>query len=466
MIGVVAAKVKPVHWMFAAAILSGAANTFADQTEDRNRTLPNIVLIMADDMGYECLGCNGATYKTPHIDRLASEGLRFRHCYSQPLCTPSRVKIMTGKYNFRNYLEFGYLDPRERTFGHLLQEAGYRTCIAGKWQLNGLSYNLPGNQDPRRPLAAGFDESCLWQVTKLRKLGERYADPLIETNGEQPQRLAGEYGPQVFADFVCDFIERNQQQPFFVYYPMVLTHDPFVPTPDSPEWHSDDRNQGNRRFFSDMVRYADKIVGQIDSQLLRLGIRENTILMFTADNGTKIGISTPMTDGSVIEGGKGTMPNAGTHVPLVVSWPGTAPHGFVVDDLIDFTDFFATMADLVASSSTNDGTSFLPRLRGLPGNPRSFAFCHYDPRWGRLAQHRGRYARDAVYKLYLDGRVHNVSADVLEQAALEPGSVDGDAARARLQPILDSMPAWQDRPRITSAPSPAASVLPTSNATD
>ena len=99
---------------------------------------PNIVLIMADDMGYECLGSNGSTeYKTPNLDRLAREGLRFNNCYSQPICTPSRVKIMTGKFNSRNYEEFAYLNPNQKTFGNLLQEAGYATCIAGKWQLNG-----------------------------------------------------------------------------------------------------------------------------------------------------------------------------------------------------------------------------------------------------------------------------------------------------------------------------------------
>ncbi len=94
---------------------------------------PNIVLIMADDMGYECLACNGSTeYQTPNLDRLATEGIRFEHCYSQPLCTPSRVKIMTGKFNCRNYEDFGYLNPNQKTFGNLLQDAGYATCIAGK----------------------------------------------------------------------------------------------------------------------------------------------------------------------------------------------------------------------------------------------------------------------------------------------------------------------------------------------
>ena len=423
---------------------------------------PNIVLIMADDMGFECLGCNGSTYATPHLDRLAAEGLRFVHCYSQPLCTPSRVKIMTGQYNFRNYSEFGYLSPDARTFGHVLQEAGYRTCIAGKWQLNGLSYNLPGNDNPQRPFAAGFDAACLWQVTKTRRAGERYADPLLEKNGKV-SRLQGEYGPQVFADFVCDFIEENRDEPFLVYYPMVLTHDPFVPTPDSPEWKSGNRYRKNKRFFADMVAYTDRVVGQIDAKLDELGLRDNTLLMFTADNGTKIGISSPMQDGSIVAGGKGTMPNAGTHVPFVASWPGTAPRGKVNTDLIDFSDFFVTLADLAGrpeQAADADGRSFYAQLRGQSGTPRQFAFCHYVPRWGRLDKHRGRYVRTQSFKLYLDGRLFNVPADVLEQSALALGDLTADRARSQLQRVLESMPAWNLRPRIPTSVSPTATTVP------
>src|SRR5205807_10380177 len=97
---------------------------------------PNIVLILADDLGYECLGCNGSTsYKTPNLDRLAATGMRFEHCYVQPLCTPTRVQLMTGLYNVRNYSRFGLLDPKATTFANLLKKAGYATCMVGKWQL-------------------------------------------------------------------------------------------------------------------------------------------------------------------------------------------------------------------------------------------------------------------------------------------------------------------------------------------
>ncbi|MEP4808153.1 MAG: sulfatase-like hydrolase/transferase [Luteolibacter sp.] len=202
---------------------------------------PNIVLIMTDDAGWECFGSYGAEdYRTPNLDRLAEQGVKFEHCYSTPICTPSRVMIMTGNYNFRNYTHFGYLSPDEKTFGILMQEAGYKTAIAGKWQLNGL-YDpevFADHADNTRVNKAGFDEYALWQVTEEKKAkdgGERYWSPPLEINGKfvTAEENRDQYGPNIMSDFVCDFIERNQDQPFFVYYPTVLMHDPFVPTPDT-----------------------------------------------------------------------------------------------------------------------------------------------------------------------------------------------------------------------------------------
>lgn len=130
---------------------------------------PNIVLIMADDLGYETLGCyGGKDYNTPNLDALASKGVRFEHCYSQPLCTPSRVQILTGRYNHRNYEQFGYLNPKEVTFANLLKNAGYKTCIAGKWQLGG---------DARTIQDFGFDEHCLWNMHAYREDAQNAKEP-------------------------------------------------------------------------------------------------------------------------------------------------------------------------------------------------------------------------------------------------------------------------------------------------
>lgn len=400
---------------------------------------PNIILIMADDLGYECLGCYGSTsYRTPFLDQLAGAGIRFEHCYSQPLCTPSRVKIMTGQYNFRNYTEFGVLDPNQKTFGHLLQSAGYTTCVVGKWQLYGSVNQRPQVRGTGSyPDRVGFDEFCLWQIEQR---GSRYKDPVIAQNGRLREGLKGRYGPDVFCDYILDFMERHKTKPFFVYYPMALVHSPFVPTPDSKDW-TKDPHKNNKNYFAGMVAYMDKIVGRIVAQLDALGLRQNTLILFTGDNGTSKGISSKMPD-RIIPGGKGDTTDAGTHVSLVANWKGTIPAGRVCSDLVDFSDFVPTLAEVAGAEIPRDmiidGRSFLPQLHGEPGSPRDWIFCHYEPKWGRWK--RQRFARERRWKLYESGELFDVQADALEENPLELGQGDrAAAARKRLQAVLDSM---------------------------
>ncbi len=379
---------------------------------------PNIVLIMADDMGYECVGANGNTeYKTPNLDRLAASGIRFENCYSQPLCTPSRVKIMTGKYNFRNYEDFGYLNPAEKTFGNLLREAGYETCIAGKWQLNGLNRNNPGNQDVTRPNHFGFDEYFLWQLNRTRAEGERYANPLLTQNGSDWPRDPDEYGPQVVTDYLTDFIERKSGEPFFIYYPMLLPHDPFVPTPDSPEWSNPERRyEHDTIYFKDMIAYVDKIIGHLELKLKEKNVWENTIFIFTADNGTHPSVLSKTKTGN-IKGAKGQSINTGNHVPMIVSWPDKIKEGRVFNGMVDFADILPTLADVAGiepSSYFTDGKSFMNVLTGENSrSEKEEIFIHYSPRWGRFAHNRWIMNED--YKLYRDGRFYNTSADPLEE---------------------------------------------------
>jgi arylsulfatase A len=399
---------------------------------------PNIILIMADDLGYECLGCYGSTsYKTPVLDRLAKTGMRFDHCYSQPLCTPSRVQIMTGRYNFRNYKMFGYFDIEEITFAHVLKKAGYSTCIAGKWQ---LSHGIEG------PFHAGFDEYVLWQIHRKIAgefvLGPRYADPKLYKNGKLMENNKGKYGPDVCCDFILDYIERKKSGPFMVYYPMILTHAPFVPTPDSPEW-TNNRNEKNNKYFADMVSYMDKIIGRIVNKLDELGLRENTLILFTGDNGTHINIRSQLGQ-RWIQGGKSHMTDAGTHVPLVANWPGAVPSNSVCDDLVDFSDFLPTLVDLAQTSLPEDmnidGQSFYPRLRGEKGTPREWVFMHYWDR-GRDKCNTRRCARDKRWKLYDDGSFYDVTNDPLEENPISEDNVIGEiaAVREKLQGVLDRM---------------------------
>jgi arylsulfatase A len=407
---------------------------------------PNIVLIMADDMGYECLSCNGSlSYSTPVLDDLAASGLRFTDCYSQPLCTPSRVKIMTGKYNFRNYEYFGYLDERELTFGSLFKEAGYATCIAGKWQLNGLSYDLRGHDDTSRPHLFGFDEYCLWQLTVPGNEGSRYADPLIEMNGEIMKPGIDAYGPDIFAEFIIDFIGRKKDQSFFVYYPMVLVHNPFVPTPESNEWLDPGiRLEQDNKYFSDMVSYTDRIVGKIITSLKENEVFDNTILIFTGDNGTNRSIVTE-TDHGIVRGFKGNTTDAGTRVPLIISWPDGQGKPDVIEALVDFSDFMPTFAEIVHADLETDGLSFLPLLRGEEYKPKEAMFMHYDPRWGaNVNKYRNQFARTKEYKLYQDGKFYYLPDDVLEDKPLQDSLLTDEqkSVMRHLQNLINQAPEW------------------------
>jgi arylsulfatase A-like enzyme len=333
------------------------------------------------------------------------------------------------------------MDPAERTFGHMMSDAGYRTAIAGKWQF--WSYNLPDYQSEWRAKGmkgaqSGFHEYCLWHTGHTEDKGSRYARPTIEANGEIMTGIEDRYGEDVFCDFTLDFISRNAARPFFVYYPMALTHDPFNPTPHSGQWKSGNRLENDRRFFGDMVEYMDYTLGRLLAHLDKLRLRERTLVLFYSDNGTHQSIVSRMGDRAV-KGGKGLTTEAGIRVPLIASWPGSAKTG-VVDDLVDSTDFLPTIAQLSGASlrgmGTLDGVSFLPRIRGERGMPRDSIFCHYDPRpgWDKDRFRLTRYAWDRRFKLYDDGRLYDISKDVLEQSPLGPS--EALEARRKLAGVL------------------------------
>ena len=388
---------------------------------------PNIVLIMADDMGYECVGANGCLdYQTPYLDEMAAGGLRFEHCYSQPICTPSRVKLMTGMSNKRNYGQFGKLDRKQTTFAHLLKDAGYRTCIAGKWQL--------GKQKDA-PQHFGFDTALLWQHTRGRtdkeKHDTRYPNPRLELNGRPMDYSDGEFSSDLFVDFISDFMEENKSEPFLVYYPMALVHCPFSPTPDSDDWDAQERGskdyKGKPQYFSDMVSYVDRSVKRIDEKLGELGIRDNTLVIFTGDNGTDTPIVTRTRNGKVV-GAKGQMIDAGNHVTCIVSWPGVIREGRVTQDIIDFSDVLPTICEAahaeIPKRLTIDGVSFLPQILGKKGNPRSSIYMWYS-RNGKVKEARA-FARNQTYKLYESGELFDVPNDLDEKTPLDRSALTAE----------------------------------------
>ena len=425
---------------------------------------PNIVLIMSDDLGYEAIGANGGTsYATPVLDSMAGAGIRFENTHVQPLCTPTRVQLMTGKYNFRNYIGFGLIAPDEVTFGHLFSSAGYKTCIAGKWQLH--SYNPPDEMPEARSTGqkiedAGFDEFCVWHPHHTEEKGSRYKSPIVYENGEFLENMEGKYGEDVFADYIIDFMERNRDDPFFVYFPMALTHRPLEPTPDSPEfddfvppsnetlgartWAKLEDWDDEARYYKDMVEYHDKVIGRVNAKLEQLGIAEDTLVIYVGDNGSPIEVCSIIHSHTEVCGGKGLTVDRGTHVPLICSWPGTIPSGAVTTDLIDASDFLPTILEAAEITPPDDyfidGRSFLPQLKGETGNPRDWIFFHFEPMSGRVHRY-ARFIRDHRWKLYDDRRLFDLNADPEEEAAFDPADDDDERseARSRLAPVFDKM---------------------------
>jgi arylsulfatase A len=407
---------------------------------------------MADDVGIEGLGCYGGTdYETPRLDELAATGLRFTHAYSQPLCTPTRLEIMTGKDNHRNWRYFGILPPEERTFGHMMRDFGYKTCIAGKWQLQ--SYDPPDfpNAERRRgtgmhPKDAGFDAYSLYHSLHTEDKGSRYGNPTFLRDGELFEELEGKYGEDLAVDFVVEFMEKNGDEKTFVYYPMALPHWPMVPTPDSEAWADAGRRlEESTDYFPDMVAYMDKIVGRLVDELGRLGLREDTLVLFYSDNGTDARITSHMGEEEVF-GGKATPLQTGIRVPLIANWPGVIEPG-VSGDLVEASDFLPTLAALtgreVPKDWHTDGVSFAPALFGEEGTPREWAFFWYDPRpgWDKDRFSRSIFALDHRYKLFSDGRLFDIAGETMREEALDLENLSPEAAAARekLQGVIEGM---------------------------
>lgn len=400
---------------------------------------PNLVVIMSDDMGFENLSCYGSmVYQTPHIDALAASGMRFLHAHSQPLCTPSRVQIMTGIYNNRNYLRFGILDSAQITFANLLRDAGYATAIGGKWQLEG---------DYEGVRSFGFDRHCLWQ---LNRRPSRYPNPGLEIDGERKDFKNGEFGPDIINSYLCDFIRsrKGKDEPFLVYYPMLLPHWPFVPTPDHPDYdpkmwrEATNEPRGTymtQKYWDAFVRYTDKMVGQIVATLEETGQRDNTLILWTADNGTHTGIVSEF-QGRPYPGGKGSTKDNGTHVGFIASWPGVIKPGQTSDALVDFSDVLPTLTDVagIATPKGTDGASLLPVFQGKSETRKKDAiYCWYEHKG--LRANASQHARDQRHKLYATGKFFDTVADPDEKHDLAADGVPADlaATHAKIKSVLD-----------------------------
>lgn len=422
-----------------------AALGFSAHASGTPTTRPNIVIILADDLGVECLSSYGGTsLKTPNLDKLASQSMRFTRCFSNPYCSPSRASLLTGRYPFKNGLkvvldtknkEDVYLHPDQPSFARQLKQAGYATELVGKWHLSLEHKHNTINE-------FGFDQYQTWRIFD-DKGGKttRYWTPYLIRNGTViADQIKDRYGPDVDLEFHLDFIKANakMKQPFLAYYATCLPHFPWEPTPDSEDKSYRQPyagHKGDPKYFPDMVAYFDKHVGRIMRTLDDLGIADNTMVIFLADNGTDRDLTNNWGDGMKLRGGKGTMTDRGTHVPLIVRWLGHINAGSTCDDLIDFSDLLPTLCELTGAPLPKveiHGRSFSPQLFGKPGNPRE---------WVHIQNAGDRQVRNSEYMLDNKNQLRRV-VELWEDPAKPNENKNPDkeaAARKSLQAVFDAL---------------------------
>lgn len=409
---------------------------------------PNFVVILADDLGAGELACYGnKTHKTLNLDALAREGMRFRTCYATPVCSPSRVLLLTGRYGFRTgwfnftgrwgsptYSNPGYdLGKSETTFAHLLKKAGYVTGLAGRW----LEYGHEHIYIPN----AGFDEYFIWAIhgdklppgvthtgawqNREKNTTSRYWHPCLIRDGHYVPTQPDDYGPDLINEFCLDFLRRHRNRPFLLLYPMVLVHSPYQPVPDRA--NRGQKKPGNLQTY---VEYMDHLVGRLLRELDALGLSKNTVVIFAGDNGTE-------------GAGKNTATERGARVPFIVRAPGLVKARAVSDELTDFSDVLPTLAELAGAplpkDVTFDGRSLVPTFRGEPGTHREWIFSYL--------RHL-RVLRDKRWLLEGDGKFYDCGANRDGNYKDVTDSTDTEvvAARKRFDEILQKLPAGPPPP--------------------
>ena len=426
---------------------------------------PNIVYMLADDLGYGELGSYGQSLiRTPNLDRLAADGMRFTQHYSgSPVCAPSRGTLLTGLSTLRsqirdNYEVGGYPDPEELgqmpldsgtyTIGTMLQDAGYVTGAIGKWGLGGReSLGQPRFQGfdyffgyLDQQLAHNFYPTHLWRNGNRVDLDNEYfsahqrfegTDP---TDPEQYKRYQGnDYSLDVMADDALRFIEENRDHPFFLYLPFTIPH-VALQVPDSSLAQYDGAFEeepylGDPTYlphhrplsaYAGMITRMDDHIGRILDHLDELGLAENTVVMFTSDNGTTYtgGVDAEFFESTAgLRGLKGSLYEGGIRVPLIARWPGHIEAGTESDEVSAFWDMMPTFADIagVEAPADIDGTSILPALLGEQRNDDRSLYWEYHGLWNgaqavrvgqwkgvRLGVHEDPHAPIELYDLEAD----------------------------------------------------------------
>lgn len=272
-----------------------------------------------------------------------------------------------------------YLDPKKfNSFANQLKQVGYATAVAGKWNVSFLERNDTVE-------AFGFDEHCLWQMyDKNGVKRSRFYQPYFRINGKiEEESIADRFGPDVLADFMIDFMKRKKDEPFLIYYPALLVHTPYIRVPGGPKTNAlpDAQQKSGPECFPEMVEYLDKNVGRLVNAVDELGLRDNTLILFCADNGTHGPVTSIWGENRhKIKGGKMTMTDRGSRVPLIASWQGKIQPGTQCDDLVELADFLPTFQDIASAPQPIQrihGQSFLPQLLGKDTAPKEWVHIEY-----------------------------------------------------------------------------------------
>ncbi len=384
---------------------------------------PNIIFILADDLGIDGVSSYGADlFKTPIIDKLAKEGIRFTNAYTAPLCGPSRAVILTGRYAFRtgavNQDQTSEFTPAMETMmPKILKPAGYTSAMIGKW-----------GQLPLGPAEFGFDEylrffgSGVFHNKPDKK--EKYV-----LNGKDLVLKDNVYMPDLMHNTMVNFVSKHTKDPFYLYYSLVHVHGEIMATPDTKPGTTDYQS-----LYNDNINYMDKLVGKLIKTLDSLKIRDNTLIVFFGDNGTAGQAATIGTvNGKKIIGKKGTMQEGGSLVPLIANWPGVTPNGVVSKNLIDASDFIPTFAEIAGAplpaNIKLDGTSFAKQLKGSKEPTRTWIFTELGNDW---------YVREANWKLNRAGELFDMSNSPFEEK-LTAIDEKTKPIKDRLQGILDGL---------------------------
>ena len=429
-------------------------------------TKPNVVLIVADDLGAMDLGCYGSKFhRTPHLDKLATEGMRFTQSYSAcPVCSPTRVSILTGQYPQRwqvtDWLPGRPDQPAQKlkrpllrqhlpleavTIAEVLKPAGYVCASIGKWHLGGEGFE---------PTRQGFDVNIGGDAagTPLSYFAP-YGKPGGKTMPGLHDAPAGEYLPDRLTAEAEKFIEQHREKPFFIYLPHFTPHTPLTAKADIVKKYPEAKTfhgQQNNPVYAAMLESLDESVGRIVAKLDELKLSDNTIILFTSDNGglaTNEGsLKLPATSNAPLREGKGWLYEGGIRTPLIVKWPGTVKPSSTNDTQVCSIDLFPTLVSACGLEQSKelpqfDGVSLLPLLKQSNTISRDALFWHY-PHYANQGSRPGAAIRSGEWKLieyYEEGRreLFHVAKDGGESRNL------AEQEPARVTELAEKLDAWR-----------------------